>query len=557
MTDAIDPKHLNLDSLLNKRLFRIPDYQRPYSWSARERKDLFADIDKIWYAEEEDSSHFMATVVCRKLGDVKVGIDVMSQLDIVDGQQRLTTLIILLNAIRYALDRDDDEQADAAKMLERLLVKPHGDRLLLLQTNHDTSHFFEDYMRKGKAATPRDAETLPDRNLLSAIEECKIFVKEWADDELLLGLAALVKNQLTFLLHVISDVRTVYTVFEALNSRGIPVSWLDRFKSILMGSAARVDEAQEELINDLHRIWADIYRALGLDDRLAAEALRFAATLYLPDQPSETLGQESAVERLRAIADDAKSIRDVANWLLTVVRSCVSVRSDPRRNAVTRYAQPRLLAVALRVRNFQHKGAELLEIWERVSFRIYGLHAKDARWGRGDYVRLAWEVANEEISASDTRSRLLEIGSEYPIETAIKVRPGEDCYRNWQHELRYLMYRYESHLAKQRKKKVDNVHWKSVWLEDAGDSIEHIRPQSEAPEKVKHTLGNLMLLPPSRNSQLQDRPPKDKAESYREVGFHHTKEVADMLEKSPRWSMEVCREREQKILDWMLDEWAD
>ena len=66
-----------------------------------------------------------------------------------------------------------------------------------------------------------------------------------------------------------------------------------------------------------------------------------------------------------------------------------------------------------------------------------------------------------------------------------------------------------------------------------------------------------MLLPPSRNSQLQDRPPKDKAESYREVGFHHAREVADMLEKSPRWSMEVCKQRESKILEWMLEEWAD
>jgi len=66
-----------------------------------------------------------------------------------------------------------------------------------------------------------------------------------------------------------------------------------------------------------------------------------------------------------------------------------------------------------------------------------------------------------------------------------------------------------------------------------------------------------MLLPPGRNSQLGDRRPKDKAESYIETGFYHAREVAGMLEKSPRWSRQACKERESELLKWALDEWAD
>ena len=308
MAEEIQPKHLSLIDLLNKRLFTIPDYQRSYSWPTRQRKDLFDDIEDVWAEDDEDSIHFMATVVCLRLDDrVRLGTDVMTRLDIVDGQQRLTTLIILLNAIRYALDEEDEGEKRSAVELKELLVKPVGDNLLLLQTNQDTSRFFSNYMRSGAAPDPSTAETLADRHLLTAIQDCKNFVQAWSTDgRHLLDLAALIKNRLTFILHEIADEKTVYTVFEVLNSRGIAVSWLDRLKSILMGEAFSLEEdvTRKTLIDDLHTIWGDIYSILGLRQGLSTEALRFAATLHLPTKPSKPLGEQDSVDELR-------------RWLLT------------------------------------------------------------------------------------------------------------------------------------------------------------------------------------------------------------------------------------------------
>ena len=296
MAEEIQPRHLSLIDLLDKRLFTIPDYQRSYSWSTRQRKDLFDDIEGVWVEVDEDSIHFMATVVCLRHGRERLGTDVMTKLDIVDGQQRLTTLIILLNAIRYALDEADDDQKRSAVKLEELLVKPVGDNLLLLQTNQDTSQFFSNYMRSGAAPDPATAKTLADRHLLTAIQDCRSFVQAWsADGRHLLDLAALIKNRLTFILHEIADEKTVYAVFEVLNSRGIAVSWLDRLKSILMGEAFNLEEdvTRTTLIDDLHRIWGHIYSILGLRQGLSTEALRFAATLHLPTRPSKPLGLQT------------------------------------------------------------------------------------------------------------------------------------------------------------------------------------------------------------------------------------------------------------------------
>lgn len=556
MTEVVRPEYLSLIGLLNTRLFTIPGYQRPYSWEARERKDLFDDIEDVW---QEDEDHFMATVVCRVLdANVTLRTDRMTKLEIVDGQQRLTTLIILLNAMRYALAEEDGTEQDA-KNLKDLLIKPH-DNLLLLQTNQDTSHFFSDYMRDGDAPDPDTAETLADRYLLSAIQDCRNFVEMWPQKEgrNLLDLVSLVKNKLTFILHQISDEKTVYTVFEVLNSRGIPVSYLDRLKSILMGLAFKLEEnvTRDNLIKDLHKIWGNIYQTLGLRRELGAEALRFAATLYLPDQPAKPLGERESVDTLREAATDAKNIRKVARWLLKVTKACDSVKSNVRQDAVTQITQARLLAVALHTQDFQNKRA-LLEVWEKVSFRIYGLHNRDARKKVGDYVKLAWEVVNRGISAKKVRARILEIGSDHPIDAAIKdLRKNNKWYTDWTDELRYLLFRYEEHLAKQLRKKVDNVHWELVWSKNASLSIEHISPQSEAPEDIKHTLGNLMLLPPGRNSQLGKKAPRDKAADYRETGFYHANEVADTLERSS-WTKRACEQRESKILNWVREEWAD
>lgn len=561
MAEEIQPRHLSLIDLLDKRLFTIPDYQRSYSWPTRQRKDLFDDIEAVWSEVDEDSIHFMATVVCLRHGRERLGTNVMTKLDIVDGQQRLTTLIILLNAIRYALDETDDDQKRNAVELKELLVKPVGDNLLLLQTNQDTSHFFSNYMRSGAAPDPSTAKTLADRHLLTAIQECKRFVQDWSstDDRDLLELAALIKNRLTFILHEIADEKTVYTVFEVLNSRGIEVSWLDRLKSILMGEAFNLEEdvTRKALIKDLYRIWGDIYSTLGLRQGLSTEALRFAATLHLPTKPSKSLGEQDAVDELRRVAVDAKSIRKVAEWLLKVTQACDAVKSDIRQDAVTQITQARLLAVALYAKDMEkRRRRELLGIWEKVSFRIYGLWDKDARTGVGDYVRLAWEVVNENVPAKEIRARLLAIGSCYPIQGAIKGLRKTNCYSGWTDDLRYLLFRYEEHLAKERQKKVDNVQWELVWSRNASLSIEHIWPQSEAPEDVKHTLGNLMLLPPGRNSQLGDQSPSDKASSYRETGFYHAAEVADMLDGAS-WGKRACEKRELQILEWVKQEWAD
>ena len=142
----IQPQHVTLDELLYGRLFRIPQYQRTYSWRLKQRQDLFEDIQHTW-ALGEDRTHFMATIVGLRREKRTIMTKEHQVLEVVDGQQRITTLILLLKAIAKALDRSNPDEERIGRELDETLVKPDKASLLLLQTNHDTSHYFADYLR--------------------------------------------------------------------------------------------------------------------------------------------------------------------------------------------------------------------------------------------------------------------------------------------------------------------------------------------------------------------------------------------------------------------------
>ena len=253
-------KFLTLTELLGSRLFRIPQYQRAYSWERKHREDMFEDIRAL--ERDEERTHFMATVVGLYREKRTIVTDEYSVIEVVDGQQRLTTLVILLKAIEKNLDHSQPSHRKLAREIQELLVKPDDLSLILLQMNHDSGGYFRDYLREGKEVSPAEGKTLAERALLNGISDCESFVGSWNDP---IRLTNIIKNRLTFIFHEINDEATVYTVFEVLNSRGLPVPWLDRLKSMLMAIAFEHSGGNKgEIIEELHRLWANVYSTIGL-----------------------------------------------------------------------------------------------------------------------------------------------------------------------------------------------------------------------------------------------------------------------------------------------------
>ena len=526
---------------------------------------MFEDIEKLAenQGDNQDNVHFMSTVVGLRREPRTILTDQYFEIEVVDGQQRLTTLVLLLKAIEQKLDCSVPAETRLAQELQELLVKQDDASLILLQTNHDSSQYFANFLRHGECPPVSEGRTLADRELLNAMFECRVFVDRWEDR---IALVRILKNQLTFIFHEIDEEAAVYTVFEVLNNRGLHVSWLDRLKSMLMSVAFEDNQGNSgEHINELHQIWGRIYEIIGLHQGLSKESLTFGATLKSPSPISKPLGEEDAVKLLIAIANDtAAGAIMISNWLLLVTETANHVLNNmgPSREAVTKISQARLLAVAIKLGDFTDDEKKmLLNQWERTSFRIFGLCRKDARTCVGDYVRLARDISmTTHLRAENISNRIAKIsdGKDHDIESALRNLRDSNCYEGWQDELRYLLYRYEEHLAEQQDQKFRNEQWNRIWQVSAAQSIEHILPQSRGSQEplenqegvFVHRLGNLLLLSPGLNSALRDREPIAKVNDYRKTGLLIAAEIAQTIERNG-WGIEQIKRREQQLLNWI------
>ncbi len=575
----IQPLYLNFSKMISERLFRIPLYQRHYSWAPQQRRDLFDDI--ITTQKYPDRDHFMATVVCLDTGEkVRVGSESLSIMEIVDGQQRLTTLVLLLKAIEKDLSGGTLDDEDEARLLRRSL-SPAAGQYIILQTNHDSSHIFEEYLRSSIVPDPSRIKQEADQNIQQAILECEDFVVQWKQDYRVVELLSLVKNRFYFILQLFEDEQAVYTIFEVLNSRGLPVDFLDKCKSMLMGALFESSEDKTSAAIQLgnnHKLWGEIFRTIGIRAVNGSEILSFAATLHTSEQSSRPLSEDDSLSYFRRLCtspDHHRNIELVASitiWLLKITDLLVKLHSNPRLRSLTEVRHARLLAIAIMtvdgVPTSQRE--QWLRQWEITTFRIYGVFQRDSRYSVGEYVRLAQQISKRKIQPKDVLQSIADLGKDYPVDEAIKLIAKQDCYNGWEEELRYILRKYEEHLCATNGGKISESAWEEIWSATAVKSIEHIYPQGEEAPKLKdwkgkipggqraveknvHRIGNLLLLTPSLNSQAGQKSFADKREIYKKSNLSQAQEVAIKAE----WSLDDIEQREHMICDWIQQEFSD
>ena len=574
----IQPTYGTLLSLFSDRVFRIPRYQRFYSWKKKQRIDLFQDIRKL-SDRNDDNHHFMATVVCHRTDEVTpIGSKEYRLYDVVDGQQRLTTLIILLKTIEIQLPTDpaEEERAD----LRKLLVKGDGN-LILLQTNNSNEHIFNKFLREGTEPTAEQIETNADKNLQDAIRDCAKFVSEWNSVNDPLRLLRLLLNRLGFVFYDTEDKRVVYTIFEVLNSRGLAVDWLDKCKSVLMEQAfehSASHEAADAAVESLKNLWGNIYRTIAKGSLDGEEILRVTATLHYGNERGKPLGADASLESLRSDCDSADKPRQLTERIADIAQKLSIIENNKFLGPVTEILHARILAVAILATEVmtETEKQKALSQWERVTFRIFGLSQKDARTKVGDYVRLASKIINKAAGGSrysEIMDSIKSIGDDFPITKIVDEELiNSNLYENSPRLCRYMLWKYEEHLANEagRSATVDENTRRDIWNLRATDSVEHIFPQN--PErggawdgKVSPTLsdeeywrtigciGNLILLPITLNEEAKRKGFAEKKSIYDKHALRMVKEITE----ADDWTSAEIADRERRIAEWAKTEWSD
>lgn len=203
----------------------VPLFQRPYEWNVKNWETLWSDILEQYESYEEDAiaSHFTGAVVTAPARSVPVGV---SKYLVIDGQQRLTTIAILLCAIRAHLGSDSKE----FRKLTRLLVNEDDeglDHFKLLPTQPDRSAFQALIAGKPQAGA----------RFTQALEFFKQKIDGVDSDGLPIDLGRLtdtVQNRLTVVAIHLGDTDDPYLIFESLNAKGAPLTQADLIRNYLL-----------------------------------------------------------------------------------------------------------------------------------------------------------------------------------------------------------------------------------------------------------------------------------------------------------------------------------
>lgn len=255
------------DLIPNGKIYRVPPFQRDYSWTEENWEDLWQDI--LALRANPDSSHYMGALVLQNSSTSD------KEFTIIDGQQRLATLSIIAIAIIDKIQKLVEKQQEPAENKERqeILKRTYlGDRdprslrysskLLLNENNNDFYQGNLINLRK-----PLNIRSLSKSEQL--LWQCFLYFSQNLDKlndvitsgeklaELLTDTIAL---RLLFIQINVEDELNAYTVFETLNARGIELSSTDLLKNYLFSLFQGPDDLREA-----QRQWRRIINTVAME----------------------------------------------------------------------------------------------------------------------------------------------------------------------------------------------------------------------------------------------------------------------------------------------------
>ena len=269
-------EHESLTKVMEEKAFVIADYQRPYAWTSKQLSDLWGDLDLLGTGE-----HYAGTLVLRETGHKKVTTagEALYEFEVVDGQQRLTTITILLRRLLSHLealgtvgDADVSDGVDDAKRQVRRLVRvtlQGGVQDERLRLGADLAEFWRDHI-VGEFPAP-DARLAAEQRLLDAAEFFDDRIQELVDPtdptlsaRRLLDLRRRITSGLKLLVYEVNSTAEVGVIFETLNDRGRSLTTLEKAKNYLLYLASQIKDGRGDKLTELiNQRWSSIFRNLA------------------------------------------------------------------------------------------------------------------------------------------------------------------------------------------------------------------------------------------------------------------------------------------------------
>ena len=586
-----------LTSLFAEALYQIPDYQRGYAWEEKQWKDFIQDIDAL--VDEQVTSHYTGTVVVYAARDAVVrpyGTERLKLVDVVDGQQRLTTTCLYLSVIIRALLRNG-ESAYERKIPDFL----YAESTPKLTLNNETSDLFLDLLKTGYPHTP--AQSPHQKRLVAACVRLQTHVDAQLATRGTDGITYLrelyhaITQKLHFTFYTIEEESEIGMTFELMNSRGKGLSVLELLKNYLMHWVSRNEPdsaARSNLTRLINTSWKQTYTNLGTSRGNEDQCLRIAWTLYCSYPPANWIGYEgfkgddyiplrTFVKRTKA--DTKAFIKRFAEGLADVSYHYATITSPSESNTfsndellwLTKIHHTGNIAnfLPLMVATRKHcvggtiSKADyivLLKALECYAYRVFLYESRRSNAGITSFYRWSHEIFTNKESVRSVIGWVNELTRFYaPEEALIAQNATPSNWYQWRNCLKYTLFEYELHLLETKgKHKTPLLTWEQL----SDSTIEHILPQNpeasshwktvwsnKDAEAYVHDIANLVLTQNNSNYSnfefVRKKGQPGQSPSYCNSDIRQERKIAN----NANWTPHEFAERRRELVTWINTRW--
>lgn len=503
-----------------------------------------------------------------------------SAFEIIDGQQRLATSLILLGLLAKTTQNKDPKYS-------LINLEP-----ILSYKYYGLSEAFRAITEEEKDL---EATSFYAKNLIKAYEFFQEKISDTPIGTLEKMFDALIKKMLFSVVGLNDNRIDPFSSFETINNRGKDLSTLELFKNRLHFVAHKICNGQklETLQKEINDTYTIIYYDLRFfkDDHLESFLKHFVAYYYGENSKFKERLLDTAFDahkKYHSSYDEYEKINDLLLYLsysskvwyflhtlddeelrIEITPKMRSLLDKMRRlNALSVNAFLPLLLSLLTIQLVGRSANEqpyttqelegLLEYLERFGFLIYGVAGKNT--AKNEWIELAFQafrtyrswkdrITIEDLPTLEKNFFKGEHSGLELLEESIHSKKNTEKWYGWDKALNYLLYEYELYHNPET----------TLNFDGSIESIEHILPQKpdqgySAKEKswaknphIVHALGNLLLIPKNANSSLSNKPFEEKRKAYLK-GSYSEKEVA----KNASFGIVEIQKRSEKLLDFLI-----
>jgi uncharacterized protein with ParB-like and HNH nuclease domain len=246
-----------LDILTENKKYIIPSYQRPYSWQTEHVEKLLDDIVHSYQSNENE--YFIGSVICINKGG--------NTFEVVDGQQRLTTLSLILLQIKNTLaDKGDSVKNrrvcdDLQKRLLPIDVYSEDSSEPRLTVRKKEFNFYTQYILQNQISYKPEKPSDTENRFIENNDLIKNYFSDFSE-ELLRNLAQYIVHKIYIVFVTTEDISSSFRLFNVLNNRGLSLSNADLLKNTLLEAASKGNNLKKS--DQVEASWSEIENLIGV-----------------------------------------------------------------------------------------------------------------------------------------------------------------------------------------------------------------------------------------------------------------------------------------------------